>query len=105
MKNYYLPLLLAVAGGVIYHLSQKMIPRGMNPYWTVILAYLAGIAGCLAANGLSSAGASLGESWRLANWAVLGLGAGAVLIEIGFVLAYRAGWQISLASVSANVAI
>jgi multidrug transporter EmrE-like cation transporter len=27
------------------------------------------------------------------------------MIEIGFVLAYRAGWQISLASVSVNVAI
>ncbi len=105
MKNNFLPLLLSVSGGVLYHLSQKMIPRAINPYWAVILAYLAGIAMCLAASWMNPAGSSMMTSIRATDWSVLGLGAGAVMIEIGFVLAYRAGWQISLASVSVNVAI
>jgi uncharacterized membrane protein len=105
MKSHYLPLLLAVAGGLLYHVSQKLIPRGVNPYWAVIFAYLAGIAACGVALWLLPAAGTMRESWRAADWTVLGLGAGAVLIEIGFVLAYRSGWQISLASVSANVAI
>jgi drug/metabolite transporter (DMT)-like permease len=105
MKSHYLPLLLAVAGGLLYHISQKLIPRAVNPYWAVILAYLAGIALCGFALWLLPAGGSLKQSWQAADWSVLGLGVGAVMIEIGFVLAYRAGWQISLASLSANVAI
>lgn len=105
MKAYYFPLLLAIAGGLLYHVSQKMIPRAINPYWAVIVAYLAGIVLCLAASWLNPAGSSMMTSIRATNWSVLGLGVGAVMIEIGFVLAYRAGWQISLASVSVNVAI
>ena len=105
MKSHYMPLLLAISGGLLYHVSQKLIPRGVNPYWAVILAYVAGIALCGIALLLSPSGGSLRESWRAADWSVLGLGAGAVMIEVGFVFAYRAGWQISLASLSANVAI
>ena len=38
------------------------------------------------------------------NWAVLGVGIAAACIEVGFMLAYRAGWKISIAAVVTNVA-
>ena len=34
--------------------------------------------------------------------AVIGVGAGAFLIELGYVLTYRAGWPVSMASVLTN---
>ncbi|MFN7931116.1 MAG: hypothetical protein U0Y68_24950 [Blastocatellia bacterium] len=34
-----------------------------------------------------------------------GIGAGAVLVEIGFLLAYRQGWQISVTSMLVNMVI
>ena len=44
------------------------------------------------------------ESAKLSNWAVFSLGAAAALIELGFLLAYRAGWKISMAAVATNAA-
>jgi len=46
----------------------------------------------------------LGETLRASNWAVFTLGAAAALIELGFLLAYRTGWRISIAAVATNAA-
>src|SRR6185295_8948423 len=99
-RNYYLPLVLAVAGMLFYHLGQKSIPKGINPFYAMIIAYVAGIivlAVCVVTfPGDKSFVSSLKES----NWAVLLVGAGAACIEVGFLLAYRFGWRISVAAVA-----
>ena len=46
---------------------------------------------------------SLIDSLRGSNWAVIVVGAGAVCIEVGFLLAYRAGWRISVTGLATNV--
>lgn len=48
-------------------------------------------------------GKPLRASWRHLNWASVAVGIAIVGIELGFVVAYRAGWKISLASLIANV--
>ena len=45
------------------------------------------------------------ESLRESNWAVFILGLAAASIELGFLLAYRASWRISLAAVATNVTV
>ena len=42
---------------------------------------------------------------RQLNWASYALGLVVVLLEVGFLLAYRAGWKISVAAVYSNVAV
>ena len=78
--------------------SQKSIAKNLNAYFVIIIAYLAGIVLCLLCQWIYPAEGSLTEAFRKSNWAVYGVGAGAVLVEIGFLLAYRQGWQISLTS-------
>lgn len=46
MTSFYFPFGLTVAGMLFYHLSQKSIPREMNPYFATMLAYLVGIVAC-----------------------------------------------------------
>ena len=46
---------------------------------------------------------SVSDSLRHFNWGVAGIGLGAALIEVGFLLAYRAGWPLNLASIIVNV--
>lgn len=104
MKNLF-PILLAISGGVLYHVAQKAVPRQVNPFAAILLAYVGGIVCCLVALLVIPSERSLIASWRAANWAVWLLGAGAVIIEIGFLLAYRAGWHISRASVVANTSV
>lgn len=49
-------------------------------------------------------GNSMRASWRNLNWASVTVGVAIVGIELGFVVAYRARWRISVASLIANVA-
>ena len=105
MTRFYFPFAMAVSGMLFYHLAQKSIPKEMNPFFATIIAYLAGIVVC-ALCGLTFPGnKSFVSSIRASNWAVLVLGVAAASIEVGFLLAYRAGWKISLAAVASNVAV
>ena len=105
MTTFYFPFGLAVTGMLFYHLSQKSIPKEMNPFFATIIAYLAGIVVC-GIFGLTFPGnKSFVSSIKESNWAVLVLGIAAASIEVGFLLAYRAGWKISVAAVASNVAV
>jgi drug/metabolite transporter (DMT)-like permease len=105
MNNAWLPLALTIAGGVLYQFAQKSVPRQANPFATIIVAYLVGIACCLIALRWSA------MPWRVAfapqslHWTMAGIGIGAALIEIGFLLVYRAGWYLSEASVMMSISV
>lgn len=105
MKSFYLPILLAIGGGVFYHISQKSIPQTVHPFVAIAIAYATGIALCVVGMLLDPAGRSVLPSARNANWAVLGVGVGAMAVEAGFLLAYRAGWNINSASVVMSISV
>jgi drug/metabolite transporter (DMT)-like permease len=96
---------MAVAGGVLYHVGQKSVPRTVSPFAAIIIAYAIGIALCAIAMAFDSDGGSLLNSIKESNWAVATLGVGAAIIEVGFLLAYRAGWNISEASVAMSISV
>ena len=43
IRSFYFPLVLAVGGMLFYHLAQKSIPKGINPFYATIIAYVVGI--------------------------------------------------------------
>ena len=104
MKSFF-PLLLAITGGVLYHIGQKAVPRAVSPFAAILLAYAIGSLCCVIALIAMPPERPLLESLRAANWAIALIGIGAVVIEIGFLLAYRAGWNISAASVLTNISV
>jgi uncharacterized membrane protein len=104
MKAFYLPFVLTVGGMLFYHISQKSIPKDMNPFLVTILAYVVGIVFCVVCAMAYPGRRTLAASLKESNWAVLTLGLAAASIELGFLLAYRAGWRISVAAVATNVA-
>ena len=105
MKNFYLPLALAVGGNVLYHLSQKSMPKTVNPLFVITIAYLVGILVCVLYSLVYPNDKSFMETLRESNWAVYAMGIGAVIVEVGFLLAYRAGWNISTATVACSTAV
>lgn len=105
MTSFYFPVALAVGGMLFYHLAQKSIPKEMNPLYATIMAYAVGIVLCAIVALAYPSKKSFVDSVRASNWAVFVLGAAAACIEIGFLLAYRAGWKISVAAVATNVAV
>ena len=104
MSGFYLAFALTVFGMLLYHLSQKAVPAEANPFFVITIAYVVGIALCLGIALFYPAKKGLIETFRASNWAVFTLGAAAALIELGFLLAYRTGWRISIAAVATNAA-
>ncbi|MEO8436650.1 MAG: EamA family transporter [Pyrinomonadaceae bacterium] len=105
MRSIYFPFALTVGGMLLYHLSQKSIPKEMNPFFATIIAYAVGIVMCAACALIYTSKKSFVDSVRDSNWAVFALGIGAACIELGFLLVYRAGWRISVAAIATNVAV
>ena len=104
-KLLVLSVAVIVASNVLYHVSQKSIPSGVHPLLSVAVTYAAALLVTLALWPLSP-----GETPKLSqisklNWATLGVAVSAVGIEIGFLLAYRAGWNINIGSMIVSVAV
>lgn len=104
MSGFYFAFALTVIGMLLYHLSQKAVPKETNPFFVIAIAYVVGIVLCAVFAFTYPGKRSLLETFKASNWAVFTLGAAAAMIELGFLLAYRSGWRISIAAVATNAA-
>ncbi|MGH2582957.1 MAG: EamA family transporter [Anaerolineales bacterium] len=102
---FYGAILLTVLSNVLYHLFQKSIPGNVNPMVSLAVTYLVAAIATVALLPLFPLQGAMGAELRKVNWASVGLGAVIVGLELGFLLAYRAGWNISLASLVANTTV
>ncbi len=91
--------LLAIAGQALYHVTQKSISPGTHPVISLLMFYLLAATLTLPLFWLFPLTDSVVNEIKKLNWAVYGVAASIVLIEIGFLLAYRAGAELSSAAV------
>lgn len=86
---------MVVASITLYHVSQKLLGRGTSPYGILATAYLVAFLVTFAAWGFSRGqGTGLAELRAFVPMAAL-LGIACVGIELGYLLAYQNGWQMS----------
>ena len=97
--------MLVVVSTVLYQLGQRAIPAGANALVATVAAYVVATAGAVLMMPLLARDVALASSWRTLNYGTLLVGVGALGIEIGFLLAYRAGWAISNVSMVANAMV
>ena len=97
---YFITILVAVAGSVTYHLSLKHLPATLNPFFSLVVIYAIALLISLAGMALYPTGS---RSLSQLNWSVLGASLGIIGIEVGFLLAYRAGWSMGYTALSTNV--
>lgn len=102
---YVISIVLAVVANVLYHIFQKSITSDSNPLASLVATYVVALVLSLAAYPFFSGGTSLATAFRKLGWASYALGVAIILLELGFLLAYRAEWKISLAALYANVAV
>jgi multidrug transporter EmrE-like cation transporter len=95
------PLALTVTGGVVYHIATKSVPRSIDPMLALVVLYAAALAASALVY-LGFSGAHLPTGASAIHPAVVGVGLGAVMIEFGYLLIYRASWPVSTASVLIN---
>ncbi len=103
MFLFYFSITLAIASSGLYHFTQKQIPAGANLAVSIIVTCIVSLILCFILlfflppeNGFVAAVKGL-------NWASYVLALSLVGLEVGFLLVYRAGWNIGIAAVLVNV--
>ena len=93
-------LIMIIGGGVLYHVSQKATPVGLNPFLALAVSFGVASLGCLALfvgnQGLAAPGL------HGVNWTSIGLAAAVMLIESGYLIGYRAGLQLNRTAFASN---
>lgn len=101
---FYLSFVIAIVSSVLYHVFQKGISPTANPVVSVLVTYLVAILLSLTLFYFYPLRSSPLAALRELNWASLALALAITGLEIGFLLAYRAGWDLSLAGIATNAA-
>lgn len=103
---YYFSVGLTVVSNVLYHVFLKVTPASVNPILSLLVTYLTA-ATLTAMLYLFYPGkeASVLAGLKELNWASYALGLAIVGLEVGFILAYRAGWNISLAALISSTMV
>jgi multidrug transporter EmrE-like cation transporter len=96
------PLLLVVSGSLLYHIAAKSVPRTLEPFAALIGVYATALAASALAYAFARRGVLPAHLSSLWHPTVAAVGIGALMIELGFLLTYRAAWPVSIASVMTN---
>lgn len=99
MFSYAWPIALVVLSNVVYHICAKSAPKGMDPLASLTVTYLVGaVASGILYYAVNQNGNLLREYSRL-NRAPFVLGIVIVGLEVGWIYAYKAGWQVNTGSI------
>lgn len=89
-------LALAIVSTVAYHLVLKLTPATANPFLSLAVTYAVVTVVFVGVYAATPHGAPLRASLQLLNWTALGLAAAIVLLDLGFLMLYRSGFEVSL---------
>lgn len=99
MFGYIWPLGLVILSNVFYQICAKSVPEKMNPFASLTITYLVGAAASLILYFVLNKEGSIVQEYQKTNWAPFVLGFVIVGLEVGYIYAYKAGWQVSVAQI------
>ena len=105
MWNMIWPLLIVVGANTIYNISTKSTPSDVNAFASLATSYFIAMLGSVVMFFLTSDSKNLLVEISKTNWSALALGIAIVGLEFGYICIYRAGWQIGVASLVANISL
>ena len=95
MFHYVWPIALVVLSNVMYQICAKSVPNEMNPFASLTVTYLVGAVASGVMLFALNKDANLLKEYSNINWAPFVLGIVIVGLEVGWIYAYKAGWQVS----------
>lgn len=104
MSTYLITIIVATLGSVAYHVLQRTISPNTHPLVSLLATYTTALVLTLVAIPFVS-DLSFGTELRKLGWASFALGAAIIALELGYLLAYRAGWNLSAAALYSNTAV
>lgn len=99
MLSYVWPLGLVVLSNVFYQICAKSVPEKMNPFASLTITYFVGALASLILYFALNRGGNIIQEYQKTNWAPFILGIVIVGLEVGYIYAYKVGWQVSVAQI------
>ncbi len=103
MFMYVFSIVLIVASNIMYNILQKSTPQKANPFSALLVTYLTASVISAVVLLFNRNGQSFFQSFKNLSWTSAALGIAIVGLEFGYLMAYRAGWNISIGSLVANI--
>ena len=98
----FLPITLAVLANVFYHVASKSIPAEQNAFMGLFVNYATALVASAILFFLTPHEKFFVEAAR-SNWACILMGLSITGVEVGFVMIYRGGGEVSTASLIVNI--
>jgi drug/metabolite transporter (DMT)-like permease len=105
MQLYSLAIGMTILANVGYHLCQKAIRPDVSAGASLLATYAVALVVSLVLWPWLGGGEGLVPAMRRLGPATYALGGCVVLLELGFLLAYRAGWTLGVAALYSNAAV
>lgn len=105
MFMYVFSIVLIVLSNIFYNVCQKSIPGKVNPFSALVVTYFTSAIVSLSVLFFTKHDKGILNSFKGLNWTSIVLGVSIVGLEFGYLMAYRAGWNISVGSLVANIAL
>ncbi len=102
---FWLSMAMLIGANVAYHVCQKTIPGVANPMVSVTVTFLVATLASAVLLPVFVGDSGVLVELRKLNWSSVLLGITIIGIEVGFLLLYRSGWNISLASIVVNALV
>jgi uncharacterized membrane protein len=102
---YYLSIALTTLSNLLYHFFQKSVAPKANPLFSLTITYITAAIVSFMLWPFFAGGSNAATSFKNLNWASFALGIAIIGLELGFLLAYRAGWNISIGALVSNLAV
>ena len=95
MKQEYIPFIVAVLGGIAYQTSQKLMPKVVNPLLALAYVYFLAFLVCLVYVIINKDINKDITIFTQLKWPMVTLAIGTLMIEIGYLYAFRYGLPLS----------
>ena len=102
---FYISAAMAVVGAISYQYFVKRVPVDLNPVVSVIGVYLSVLVLSTVLLLLVPSAGGLASQFRHLGWIQLAIAVSVIFIEIGYLLMYRYGWNLSTGNLVTGVVI
>ncbi|MBP5773703.1 MAG: hypothetical protein J6W35_06495 [Eubacterium sp.] len=103
MFNYIWPIGIIVLSNIVYNITTKQTPHHANAFLSLSITYGVAMISTFLIFFFTRKGESIGVALGKLNWTSYVLGIAIIGLEIGYIFAFRNGWQVNMTSIVANI--
>ncbi len=103
MFNYIWPIGMIVVANIVYNITTKETPQGANAFLSLSVTYGVAMVATFLIFFFTRKGESVGVAFGKLNWTSYLLGIAIIGLELGYIFAFRNGWQVNMTSIVANI--